>query len=73
MGCNDGIDCLKIIRSSINYKDVRVVMYSGHSVEWMKQLCLSSGVDYYITKTGSLESLSKALQPFFEVKKDNIL
>lgn len=51
----NGIELLKLIRS--RYPDTKVWMISNHADEHYKQLCLSTGADYFFDKSLDFEEI----------------
>jgi DNA-binding NarL/FixJ family response regulator len=66
----NGIELLKLIRSS--YPGTKVWMISNHADETYKQLCLSTGADYFFDKSLDFEEIeSKTNMICNEIQNQN--
>ncbi len=69
---DDGVDILRWLKSSNDYKDIPVVIVSGRATEFDRYTCLEAGAIAYYTKPFfGLREFNSAVSNFMNLPKEN--
>jgi CheY-like chemotaxis protein len=67
MPCKDGAACIVEIRKNREYDNMPVIMYSALTLNKYIDHCFENGANFFLPKTGSLETLVSKLKYLFTV------
>jgi len=67
MPCKNGFECLKEIRSTSSFKNLKVIMFSTSSSALHIELSRKLGADYYAVKPGPYQELKELLREIMAI------